>query len=172
MKRPKRFLFQKIDLDTGVIVQETYSHSKRRHRKPEEGPAVIHRHSQTGRVIYEEYDTDGEFHRMDGPATIQRDARTGIVTEEQYYIYGERHRTDGPAVIQRDRVTGTLRHISYWEDGQRHRDSREGPAEIYWHRDFVSEYYWKYGRRFDTPTRPEENRGPNPPRKPPGSTPE
>ncbi len=161
MQEPKRYVVRKTDLDTGIVVHETYYESKRRHREAAQGPAVVRRDGKTGHVVYEEYDRHGKMHRLDGPAVILYDRKTGRVSYEEYRQEGEIHREgDGPAIVETNPNTGlpvkecyysdgelnrangparllydrngNLDHVSYWQYGQRHRDPKEGPAEIDW----------------------------------------
>jgi uncharacterized protein len=93
---------QITDLNTGVVIEDTYRLNGRLHRPFREGPAVTYRSAEEG----------------------------GAVTEEWYYWDGRVHRLDGPAKILNHHIGPKLRHEVYYRHGRIHRDPHEGPAWI------------------------------------------
>jgi hypothetical protein len=116
-----RRLTQEINLDSGVVVKETYRRDRKLHRDPSEGPAIIERDAATGRVIVEEYYVDNRWHREDGPAVLICNPKSGAVVKEYYLLSGRLHRdpAEGPAYIKRSGVTGKAYIEEYYLFGDR-----------------------------------------------------
>lgn len=127
---PKR-LTQEIDLDTGVVVKETYLVGQILHRDPSEGPAVIERDPATGNITREEYYVNNQNHREDGPAVLVHVYGPRRVLEI-YCIKGRsRHPAKGPAILFRNLETGIVQKEEYLLNHRLHRDPAKGPAFIY-----------------------------------------
>lgn len=79
-----------VDLESGIVVDESWFHGGVAHRDPAIGPSHIWRNPKTGIVTYEEYRSGGRLHRnpADGPARIrlEQDGRT----TREHYVHGIR----------------------------------------------------------------------------------
>ena len=117
---------QKIDADTGLIIEECHRLNGRLHRDPNEGPAVIKRDVNGVRV--EQYFWQGKLHRTDGPAVVERDTE-GRLEQLAWFHQGRHHRDDGPALMIYERG-GMFHSHSWYRHGENHRDPNDGPAHI------------------------------------------
>jgi hypothetical protein len=111
----RRLLTQTTELDSGIVVEETYRLNGRLHRPCNEGPAVIERSTENGGISRELYYRHGRRHRLNGPARIDYVLAGPIVCLEMHYRNGRIHRdpNEGPAWTERD-GRGKLREESYW----------------------------------------------------------
>ncbi|MHC2435336.1 hypothetical protein [Bradyrhizobium sp. USDA 4451] len=152
-------LVQKIDLETGVIYSEEYWSGTDRHRKEADGPAVIHRNSQTGELMQEVYYLRGKRHRIEGPALVKRDLHERGILRELWYREGKQvcDSADGSEQIGESNPeigssvddglkgkpqcrlvqkialkTGILYSEEYFSGSTRHREETDGPAMIRW----------------------------------------
>lgn len=152
-------LVQKIDLETGVVYSEEYWSGTDRHRKEADGPAVIHRNSQTGELLEEVYYLRGKRHRNEGPALIMRDLHERGTLLELWYREGkqlcapakgsgqisESNPETGSSfddclkgkpprrLVQKIALkTGILYSEEYFSGTTRHRGEADGPAMIQW----------------------------------------
>lgn len=72
---------------TGMVIQEQWLDADRQlHRLG--GPAYFYRDPKTGVVCEEAWCVHGKNHRDDGPALIRRNAQTGKMTWSQHYRDG------------------------------------------------------------------------------------
>jgi len=82
----------------------------------------------------EEWNLNGQYHRIDGPAYQLWQVVDGVVflTRERWYLNGRPHRTDGPALREWQVVDGhtVLIHEEWYLNGLRHRT--DGPAHQHW----------------------------------------
>ena len=120
-----------IDLDTGIELMVAYRLNGRRHR--DEGPAVVKRDAESGRIWWEEYRWHGRFHRdpTAGPAAIGYDTSADAAMSWDYWWRGKRHRLDGPAATCHFGALADLHIVEeYYVHGKEHRDPAEGPAYI------------------------------------------
>jgi len=119
---------QKMDLDSGVVLEEKHERDGRLHR--ENGPALVRRHAGTGRVLLESYYNDGRLHRDYGPALIGY-YLSGAIQAEEWYHHGFKHRNAirGPAEIERA-SDGVVTLECYFRNGEMFRDPAEGPCLI------------------------------------------
>jgi uncharacterized protein len=108
-----------VDMDTGVVIEETYRLDGRLHRDQTEGPAQILRRSDSGQVTSECYYWNGRLHREDGPAQIH------------YRVDTKKPYAKGYPYI-----------IGYYRHGKLHRDQKEGPARIECYRGVVVEEHY------------------------------
>jgi hypothetical protein len=127
----RRFTIE-TDLETGVVVRETYRLDGQRHRDPKEGPAYVWCDSSDGTLIEECYCWHGRLHREDGPARIgyEYGEKGTTVAYEMYYRHGVMHRDpkQGPAWINYN--TGAVASEIYYRNGEPHRDPADGPYLI------------------------------------------
>jgi hypothetical protein len=154
-----RYAIQQIDLETRVVVLETYRQSHRLHRDSTEGPAYIRREPQTGIVLEERYYRHGRYHRDDGPAVVRYSAVNSVPFYEMYYHDGLMHRDpkEGPARIERNWDGSLVLIESYYVYGHPYRDPADGPNHRERREDgsIDCEYYSESNER-----RPSRKRGP------------
>lgn len=153
--RMLRHLTKRIDLDTGVTVEEIYWQNHKKHREPSEGPAVVKRNAETGAVRLEEYWLDGQLHRENGPATIMWTPE-GTLSAEQYFWHGIQHREpgEGPALVTY--YSTSARGEIYMRHGKKHRDPKDGPAVISHNPEtgaISRQEYWYEGKKVRAPRR-------------------
>ncbi|MEQ8328095.1 MAG: hypothetical protein RIE84_11285 [Parvibaculum sp.] len=104
------------DLETGIVVEETWHLQGLEHRT--DGPAFTMRHPQTGVVLVERWSLYGVIERGDdGPSQIHRDPSTGRVRLEQWHTAGNLDREVGPASIQYDTESGKIVQQRYFHNG-------------------------------------------------------
>jgi hypothetical protein len=122
---------KEIDLDTGVVVRESFWLNARQHRDENDGPADIWRDPVSGKVVSEHYKWRGALHRVNGPAEIGR-AENGMIVTEVYWRRGLMHREpkEGPAEIRRHVETGVIVTEGYYLYGRPYRDPADGPRFI------------------------------------------
>ncbi|WP_375415321.1 hypothetical protein [uncultured Bradyrhizobium sp.] len=144
----------KIDLNTGVVVDELHESNGRLHRDRGLGPARTRRNPKTGLVAREYFYVDGRLHRDDGPAMIEYFI-DGRVATEAWYRLGMLHRneTDGPALVERA-VTGVVVLEAYYFSDELYRDPKKGPCEIHRRDDTGKVISENYSEIFEGPTSP------------------
>ena len=130
-ERERKIVLRITDIDTGVVLRETYKFGRLRHRDPTSGPADVWRDPETGDIVQQHYVRHGKLHRLDGPAEWAC-STAGISTVEVYWLRGRMHRnpTEGPAEIRRDGKTGVPYIEAYYVDGNLCRDPTDGPSYI------------------------------------------
>ncbi|HEX3863663.1 MAG TPA: hypothetical protein VHY35_18425 [Stellaceae bacterium] len=108
---------------------EEYSVQGALHREVEDGPAATVLDLNTGALILETYNMNGEYHRIGGPAIIATNREGQGIRSEEYFEHGQRHRpsSEGPAIWCTD-SSGNIVQESYHEHGKCHRDPAQGPA--------------------------------------------
>ena len=128
----KRSMIKECDLDTGVVVLESYRLNGKLHRDSKEGPAYIYRNNEDGRVAWERFYWNGRLHREDGPAKVEYNIDGTVMLDEMYYRHGLLHRDpkQGPAWIERSGDGSIMISAGYYLNGKPYRDPSEGPCYI------------------------------------------
>jgi hypothetical protein len=131
---------QLINLETGLVIRETFHRNGRLHRDETSGPAYIIRSSvkeegaasPTEKVLEEHYYLHGQRHRENGPALIRYRGSNGVCFEEFYYRRDRLHRNpkEGPAQIERNYDGTVLTLECYFVNGRGYRDPADGPWHI------------------------------------------
>lgn len=85
------------------------------------GPSHTEFHPQTGKVRYQRWKSEGNYHRpeQEGPAIVTFCEADGTETRE-YYNSGRLHRMSGPAIEVLDRTSGRVVVARYFTHGQQY----------------------------------------------------
>jgi hypothetical protein len=123
----RRWIVEEFDLEASRLTRVAYYITEegkplQLHGEANEGPALLERDPETGRVTRAEYRVHNRLHREGGPARIERaNPQRDWMTLEEFRQNGllRRDPANGPAVIERDPKTGAVVREEFWLKGKR-----------------------------------------------------